>query len=244
MLKHEFWEDWKRKTKLEEAAIRSYKAGKKIILEKIPEDEVISIYVRGSFARRELDKQSDIDFVVILNTSNYLKRLKKLNEAYKSEFYPEIEIKGYSWWELKTGRRSKNSVSATPPYITTKHLPKFKLIYGKDLSKTKFFSMTDIEDLKGLLNTFRNIFLFQYKEKKMEFRDLVKQTFWLAELEQKVKGENPPHGWKKLEKSIKYEKHIVHDALKYRLKPVKDKKERSEYVNKLKRYLEKLDKLA
>ncbi|MBU1198269.1 MAG: nucleotidyltransferase domain-containing protein [Nanoarchaeota archaeon] len=244
MKEYDFWKDWEGKTELEESAIKSCKVGKKIILENIPGEQIISIYIRGSFARRELDKKSDIDFMVILKKSNYLKKLNQLNQAYKDKFHPEIEIKGYSLWELKTGKRVKRSVSATPPYRTVKHLPELKLIYGKDLSKNNFFSRSDIKDLKALVNAFRTIFLPQYSEKRMGFRDLIKQTFWLSELEQKVKGENPPHNWKKLDKFIKDEQHIVHDALKYRLQPTKDKNEKAKYLKKLKLYLKELDALT
>ncbi|MBN2053176.1 nucleotidyltransferase domain-containing protein [Candidatus Woesearchaeota archaeon] len=243
MKEYYFWECWGRKTNLEEAAIKSCKVGRKIILESIPREQIISIYIRGSFARRELDWKSDIDFMVILKKSHYLKKLKQLDLSYKDKFHPLIEIKGYSLWELKTGKRVKYSVSATPPYRTVKHLPELKLIYGKDLSKNNFFSRSDIEDLKALVNAFRTIFVPRYNENKMSFRDLVKQTFWLSELEQKVNGENPPHNWKNLNKFIKDYNHIVHDAFKYRIKPTAEKKEKAKYLKKLKRYLEELDAL-
>ncbi len=55
-MKTDFWKDWKRKTKLEEAAITSIKAGKKILLSNLPKDKIVAIYVKGSFVMRELNK--------------------------------------------------------------------------------------------------------------------------------------------------------------------------------------------
>jgi len=77
-MKKEFWKDWKRITKLEEKAIKSLKVAKKIILDNIPKEEIISIYAKGSFVRREMNKYSDVDIITVLKTKKYLKRLKTL----------------------------------------------------------------------------------------------------------------------------------------------------------------------
>tara|TARA_Y100000031_G_scaffold146200_1_gene179717 strand:- start:209 stop:493 length:285 start_codon:yes stop_codon:yes gene_type:complete len=88
----------------------------------------------------------------------------------------------------------------------------------------------------------RNLFLPNYKKKKMKFSEVVKQVFWLVEFEQRSLGKTVPHSWGLLTKSIKNKNHIIHDTLKYRLKPTKDKKLRSQYLKKLKKYLRDLDK--
>ena len=66
MSSNEFYEKWKRKTKLETSAIVSLEKTKKIILKNIPKTELISIYLKGSFIRREMKKHSDVDFIVIV----------------------------------------------------------------------------------------------------------------------------------------------------------------------------------
>jgi len=76
----------------------------------------------------------------------------------------------------------------------------------------------------------------------MGFSELVKCTFWLVEAEERVKGNNPPHSWKGLAKSIKDKKHIIHDTLRYRLNKPKDKRLREKYFLELKRYLAKLER--
>ena len=237
----EFYTDWKRKTKLEEKAIKSLKSAKKIILENIPKKEIVAIYVKGSFVRREMNKKSDVDTVTILKTSKYLSKIKRLEEKYRKEFKPQIQLSAYSFWELKTGKKTKSrgKVSASTSRFV-KHLPHHKLIYGKLLGIKNLYIGDDKSALKGMVGIFRKYFLPGYKNKKMGFSEIVKQVFWLVENEQKVQGKNPPHNWKKLVKSIKDKKHIIHDALRFRLKPTKDKRKRNAFIKKLNIYLDNL----
>ena len=76
MVNYEFWKDWKRKNKLEESAIKSIKTARKIILSEIPKEQIVAIYAKGSFVRREMNKKSDVDFVNILKRKKYLKIYK------------------------------------------------------------------------------------------------------------------------------------------------------------------------
>lgn len=238
----QFYNSWKKKTKLEEGGIKSLKSAKKIILENIPKKEIIAIYVKGSFVRREMNKKSDIDTVTILKTSKYLPKLKKLEKKYRTKFKPQLQIAGYSLWELKTGKKSKikKKISASTSRFV-KHLPHHKLIYGKLLNINELNEGDDKNALKGMVGAFRKYFLPGYKNKKMGFSEIAKQVFWLVENEQKTKGKNPPHNWKKLAKSIKNKNHIIHDTLKLRLKPTKDKRKRNAFIKKLEEYLKDLE---
>ncbi len=242
-MKKEFWKDWKRKTKLEEAGIQSLKSAKKIILKEIPKKEIIAIYVKGSFVRREMNRKSDVDTVTVLRTSKHLPKIKILEENYRKEFKPQIQLVAYSLWELKTGKKSKTrkKLSASTSRFV-KHIPYHKLIYGNPLNMGDLHVGDDKGALKGMIGVFRKYFLPGYKAKKMGFSEIVKQVFWLVENEQKAKGKKPPHNWKKLAKSINEKDHIIHDALRFRLKPTKDKKKRAAFVRKLKKYLDKIKK--
>ncbi len=236
----DFYNSWKRKTKLEEMGIKSLKSAKKIILDNIPKKEIVAIYVKGSFVRREMNKKSDVDTVTILKTSKYLPKLKKLEGKYRTKFKPQLQIAGYSLWELKTGKKTKSrkKVSASTSRFV-KHLPHHELIYGRLLNIKDLHVGDDKKALKGMVGAFRKYFLPGYKNKKMGFSEIAKQVFWLVENEQKARGKNPPHNWKKLVKSIKDKNHIIHDALRFRLKPTKDKRKRNAFIRKLNRYLGK-----
>jgi len=242
---YEFLKDWKRKSKLEVAAIKSLKIAREIILKNLPKEEIIAIYAKGSFVRREMNKKSDVDTSTIVKHSKWLKKLKQLQKKYGDEYTPKIEFTGYSLWELKNNKKSKIGKKNRPaPSRAVHHLEHYKLIYGEVLKKEKFFQGDNKKRLKSMIDVFRITFLPNYKEKKLGFSSILKQTFWLVENEQKAKGKNPPHHWAKMAKSIKDEKHIIHDLLKLRKKSTKDKKERAKFINKLSKYLSELEKLV
>ena len=101
----EFWKNWKRKTKVEEAAIRVLYIGKKAIFETIPKSKIHCIYLKGSFITREMNRKSDVDFVVIVNDNRYLKKLNKLNKEIRAKYEMEIGVDCFSLWELKRNER-------------------------------------------------------------------------------------------------------------------------------------------
>lgn len=236
-----FFDSWKTKTELERKAINSLNSAKEIILSNIPKGEIISIYVKGSFIRREMNEKSDVDTVTILKTNKYLPKIKELEEESRHKFKPEIQILGYSIEELKTGIRDKSRGENKPSSSRfVKHLKDYKPIYGKTLKANQFFARSDKEDFDGMIKAFREIFLPAYENKKYSFSEIIKQVFWLVESEQTIKGKNPPHHWQKLADSIKDKSHIIHDTLKYRLNPPKSEKEKMEFIEKLNKFLERL----
>jgi len=242
-MKKEFWKDWKKVTEIEKNAIKSLLEGKKIILENIPKEEIVSIYVKGSFIRREMNKHSDVDTVTILKNSKYLKKLQKLKKNYREKFKPKLEFAGYSLWELKTNRRAgAGKKDRAAPSRMLKHLPHYKLIYGKELDTDKYFKGDDLKIISSTTKFFKTRFVPDYENKKLGFSEISKQVFWLVDNEQRALGKNPPHNWKELTKSIKDKNHIIHDTLKLRLHPTKDKKERAKYISKLKKYLNRLER--
>jgi len=243
-MKREFWKDWKRKTKLEEEAIKSLVKGKQIIMKSIPKEEIIAIYAKGSFIRRDMNKNSDVDLVTVLKTKKYLKKLKTLSKQIKDKYHPKIQFgSGYTLWELKTGNKITMKGSDKPnPSRINKHFPHYKLLYGDDVNKLKLHHKDDKRLLNGLIKTFHNLFLPNYRKKKIYFSEIVKQVFWLVEFEQRALGKDVPHSWRLLTKSIKDKNHIIHDTLKYRLNKPKNKEIREKYIKKLKRYLKNLEK--
>ena len=238
-MRYEFWKDWKRKTKLEMGAIKSMKIAKKIILENIPNEEIIAIYAKGSFVRRELNKKSDVDTVTILKSAKYLKRFKSLSKKYRYAFKPTLQFGRYLIKELMTGKKLKGS-SQTHPGRFVKHLKHNKIIYGVPLKAEDLFVRGHKEDLFELVKALRKTFIPQYEKKEIGFGDIIKQVFWVAENEERFAGRDPPHNWKKLEKSIKLKSHPIHEAIKFRLKPTKDPVKRKRFIKKLKVYLDKV----
>ena len=130
----EFWKSWKKITKREEKAIRTLKKTKKVILKEFPKTKIISLYVKGSFIRREMNKKSDLDFVLITKENKDLKKVKILNEKYKKKFETEINISPISLWELKNNKNyGKKTKLKARPDLFIKKVKDYKLLYGKEI---------------------------------------------------------------------------------------------------------------
>ncbi|RLG15615.1 hypothetical protein DRN69_02720 [Candidatus Pacearchaeota archaeon] len=244
MTRFEFWKEWKKKTRLEKEAIRSIKTAKKIILSEIPREQIVSIYVKGSFIRREMNKKSDVDILIILRRSRFLNKLKRLEEEYREKCKPSIQFAGYSIWELKRNMATNNGKAfRLNPSRTVQHLECYKLLYGKKLRKKDFCSGHPKVHFEGMIYAFKKIFIPKYKRREFGFSEVIKQVFWLTENEQLWKGKNPPYHWRKLAKSIKDKNHIIYDALRFRVNPTKDKKKRANFIKKLEKHLANLEDL-
>ncbi len=211
-----FWKNWKNISAQEKDAILVIQRGFNIVKKSIPAKEIVSIYAKGSFPRRQMVKGSDIDIVVILKTSKYIPSLNIVgNRTYKESDKIPIEIRGYTLSELKTGKRLKTISSRTPPELFVKTLPFHQLLFGKDLKTEKLVTSSNRQDLKGMIHIVEKGFLPRYKQGTFPFHELAKQVFWLADNELRLKGITPPIQWRDLSKF--YDKnHIVQDALRYR----------------------------
>ncbi|MBW3002238.1 nucleotidyltransferase domain-containing protein [Candidatus Woesearchaeota archaeon] len=237
-----FWKKWKNITEQEKAAIKVLLQIKRLVLKKIPKENIISIYCGGSFPRREMTSKSDVDIWVIVTDTATLKIFPKLWKLTKKKYELPSGISGYALWELKTGKHSKQiTKKRTGPRRFVKYMPNYHLIYGKKLKQKDFKTRTDLEDLLIMLKTFKTMFLPWYKKKELDFQALLKQTFWLADLEFKIRGMHPPHSWKGLTK-ISPKDHIVHTAMKLRNSRPKDKRTQNAFILKLKKYLAALKK--
>lgn len=242
-MKKDFWEDWKRKTKIELKGIEVVKKARKLILKNIPKNEIAGVYCKGSFPRREMNKSSDIDMLTILKHSKYLPKLEKLQKENKKSLGLPVHLSGISIYELKKGKHCKTSKKKASTSRVLKQIPNYKIIYGKSLEKNDFPVRSDKEDLESLIKFYKEYLIPAYKNKKLGFSNIVKGTFWLVEDEQKFKTGKSSTSWKNLANSIKDKKHIIHETLKLRLQPTKDKKVKREFLSKLERYIVYLEKI-
>jgi len=240
MIKY-FWKDWKRKSLLEKKAINNIKIAIKRIINEASREEILSIYIKGSFIKREMKKGSDIDTILVLKTKKERKKLRELKNSF-GKMSPPIHFGIRTYRELISGKRINpgNSAGSVGRFNTNLH--NFKLVYGDPLDKSKLFYRSNESMLKGMIWAFKNMFLPGYQKEEFSFDELIKQTFFLIEYSEKVEGRNPPHSFKGLKDSIKDSKNIVHDAYSLRIKSSKDIKIKKEYIKKLKSYLNRLEK--
>lgn len=242
MSKYDFWNDWKNLTDKESDAIKGIIDVRGLVIRNIPKREIVSMYVKGSFVRREMNDKSDVDTATIVRHPKYLETLEDLDYRYKPGSNIRVHIGGYALSELQDGKRRGKVISQTPPVRFVKHLEYYKLIYGEQLDPRDYFTKSDKELLKGLHHFVSEKFLPLY-EGKLSFSQIVKQVFWLVEGEARVRGMNPPYNWEGLADLFPDSEHIIHLTYLYRQKEPTDEKTKSEYIRRLEEYLKGLEKL-
>jgi len=243
-MKKYFWEGWKNVTAQERLAIEATKEMIKYVLENIPRKEIVAIYMKGSFTRREMNERSDIDPTVILRTNRYQRKISKLGKELNRKIDFEINLGRLSLWEFEKGKRFGESKKPRGrPDIFLKKIHHYKLIYGKAINPSKYKIRDNKRALGGRIKTFRGLFIPMYERGEFGFQELIKQVFWLVETEMLFKEMKVPDTWKGMAKAIKDKEHIMHKSLYLRNNPKKDKKVRAEYLKALKNYLKDLDKL-
>jgi predicted nucleotidyltransferase len=222
---------------LKEKAEITLQKAKELILHTIPNDEIISIYVKGSFVQGELLPSSDVDVVVILKSEEYLPTIYDLTKQYGDQSDPPFQIVCYTLKELKTGEKASNRIRNTTAVSRfVKHIDSLPLIYGTK-PEGKLFTRTDEKDLSISIKNFTDRFIPEYKEGKFGFKELVKQVLWLIEGEQRLKQKNIGYSWQKLADSISDQNHIIHSAFKYRKQNDISKTEKDEFLRKLEEHL-------
>jgi predicted nucleotidyltransferase len=227
----------KNQLELKEQADVSIQKAKETILKSIPNDEIVSMYVKGSYVRDELQPDSDVDIVVILKSNEYLPAVYELTEKFGNTTEPPFQIVAYTLEELQTGTWSPNRTqNASTISLFVKHLDKLPLLYGSK-PEGRLFTRTDIKDLTALMSAFEKSFLPDFEKGTFKFDDVVKQVMWLTEREQRAQGIVPDYSWQKLADSIKNENHIIHLALRLRRQKEVSKEEQDVFMEKLKNYL-------
>jgi predicted nucleotidyltransferase len=222
---------------LKELADISISKAKETILEHIPNDEIISIYIKGSYVQDELQPESDVDIVVILKSEKYLPAVYELTEKFGQTTKPPFQIVAYALEELQTGKWSSNRTN-NPTTISTfvKHLDQLPLIYGSK-PEGQLFTRTDLKDLTAFISAFENKFLPDFEKGSFKFNEIVKQVLWLSEREQRALGVLPDYSWQKLANSIEDKNHIVHLAIKLRKQKEVSREEMDIFMEKLNNYL-------
>lgn len=240
---NEFWKSWKNKTILEKRAIKTILKSKELIINSVPKKALVAIYIKGSFTRREMKKESDIDIVPIVSKDKYQRNIFAVNHP---ELSPAIivplSIPEFKSNKLHTSSKRKIDLRA-PPDLFLKKINQFKIIYGKPLTVKGFKIRKSRQILKDEIKVLRKGYIVYFEKRQLKFDPLLKEVFWLteAELEYKCKTWKPT--FKGIKQALNDKKdHIIHKAYQLRAKPTKNKKELNKFIKDLKIHLDKLEK--
>ncbi len=242
MKDYDFWAGWRNKIDTEKKAIVSVKKARKLVIGSVPKEALVAIYIKGSFSRREMKKDSDVDMVPIVTENKYEGAVFGVNS-------PEIEpvcVVPLSLEEFKQNKLFTKG-NYTPdlraePDLFLKKLAEFKLIYGSPLDATKFPIREDRDIMKGEIHKIREGYIPAYQEGIIDFLPLVKEVFWVAELEQIMIGKRVEHSFSGIINSVN-DKHIINTASILRKKRNRTKAEEKIFISKLNGYLTGLERL-
>ncbi len=219
-------------------AIDSVNRAIKFLFQNIPQNKIVSIYIKGTFVTREMNEKSDVDIVPIVKDNKTLKKLQSVRNV-KKEMLKPSELLPISLTELKNNKNAKHRGPLKGrPDTFLRDLEYYKLVYGKKLNKATYPMRKPEEMFKDEIKTLKNQTILLHKKGEYGFSQLIKQVFWIVFHEQKSLGKFPPRTWKGLNNFIKEKKHIIHKAYYFRIHPTKDKRKRAGFVSALETYLE------
>ena len=238
---NKFYNNWKNKSKQELQAIKSIEKAIKIIFKKVPKKEIVSIFVRGSFVRREMIKNSDVDIIVALKTGAGVKIVKKIQKFHGHEIEPS-NFTVFSIRELKLGKRFSYSQHQWRPDNFLMNIDEFRLLYGENINFAGLPQRKPLERLLSFIKSLKFGFIPMYNEDKVNFDYLLKQVMWLVQREILVRENRIPFTTKELDKAFKNKNHIIHETVRLRNKGKLDPKTINNYFKKLNNYMDKLKK--
>ncbi|MFT4310003.1 MAG: nucleotidyltransferase domain-containing protein [Candidatus Woesearchaeota archaeon] len=229
------YRQWKHPTSQELAYIKSVEIAVSFLLYH-HKDLIRTILVKGSFVRREMNKKSDIDVVVILKHNKDIMMLQQWVQTYKELFNP-VEFSIYSLYEIQRNKKSKqrNDKKLTSPH-TNDQLQHIMHIWGKHLYVTTYPKRSAQQRYRGLQHAFIKDFIPLYYKGEFTFSSFVKCVLWLAEYEQQTQGKQPSATWQQLATTLP-KNHIGKLAYEYRMHPVKDVAIKHAFVKKVESYL-------
>lgn len=226
---------------------------KNIMIEQAGED-IVSLYVMGSFMTKDVEKTSDIDIIAIMKDDfDFRKEISinsLLNRKLKTKY--QVSLGTMSIKEFYRGRRKGSLTKHTGLPIFLNFLKHAKLIHGKRLAPDKF--PVKPASLKMQMNYHCNLILTYGKHfRKIDkigvdwtFRDFIKTSFYIADLELQITRKTKPKPrYADIVNAFKAKKyHIIHETMRLRKKKFITSKEKQEWISKAEDYAKEMKKLC
>src|SRR3989344_3691702 len=242
VLNYDFWKSWKDITSTERKAIEKIVLARQLIIQSLPIEQLVAIYVKGSFVRREMRPESDIDIVPIVVKTSFEGNAFGANiPKIKPAVVVPLSLEEFKANRLLTPSRFSPDLRAEPDLFLME-LPNYGLIYGKPLNP-RAFPMRDYKRVAlDEIDKIRNGYIKAY-ETGRHAHPPIKEVFWLTEFYQRFKGMKVNHSFRGILESVNDNKHILHQAYRLKLKGKKSTlKEKRDYLKNLNYYLDRLEK--
>lgn len=227
-----FWDSWKDISQIENKAIVSILRAKELIIKSVSEDALIAIYIKGSFITREMNKTSDVDIVPIVTESKFENDIFGVNGL---EITPVIvvplSIEEFKNNQLATKSEESVDLRARPDRFL-RMINQCRLIYGTALNPNNYPVRSDLEGYKDEIEIIKNGYIPLFLKGEIDFSPLLKEFFWMTEMELSSNGIQAPHTFRGIA-DVTSTDHLIHEALRLRESDKLDKKSELEFVTRL-----------
>lgn len=238
-INYKFYKSWKNKTPLEKKYIEALEKALEWMKKQNFIKKVIAIYVKGSFVFREINEKSDIDVVPVLIDNQAAITLRKMRNKNK-EWLKPVEIIPFPIEELRTNKRFKKENLKKPkgePDHFTLLFKYHKLIYGKPLNPKKWKRRSNKQVYADYVKRLKNQMLPLHESGNFGFQQIVKQIGIIFYWEAILSGKNLAPSWRDMIKNCKHP--LFKRTFYLRYHPTKDEKIRKEYLDEVKKYLDR-----
>lgn len=224
---------------------------KEVIVHKLKDKGLISLYLGGTVPSRDRIPSSDIDTLGIVESNFDFKKEQKVNCYLRGRLRKEIGIdstfRGITLSELNGGKQKGIITKWVPIRILIKRLPFFRHLWGKELDFSEFevkrYSPQQEAQVQ-VKNIRRNIESLREGTQGFPIRDITKHLLSLIALEAEVEyGFTFDPSYEKLAKYLeKEEGHIVHRVMELRKEPEINRTEILLFSNQAEKYLNDLER--
>ena len=212
---------------------------KRVVLENTG-NELVSLYLIGSFVSKDMVESSDIDLVGIMKPSFDFNKERRINNALNHQIPSthRIDLGTMSITELYGSPRKGSIMKHVELPILLNYLKQARLIHGKQINFNKLpvKSATPKDELRYHIKTFN-----EYKEAFRErdrigadfaFKDFLKVIFYIAHIELQLTQQITTGNYSEIVKAFAKDKtHPVHDSMRLRLKKTISSTDRRRWLN-------------
>ena len=206
-----------------------------MLIERMGDGQLVAIYIKGSFVRREMNERSDVDMVPIVTKNIFAKPAWRLN-------IPELHPVVTTPLSLEEFEQNRLATKDDQPYdfrskpdSFLRFIKDYKLVYGKAVNPKLYPIRNDNVMFEDELKIIRQMVPLLEKG-EINFGVTLKEFFWMTEMELAVNGIQVPHTLVGIAKGTDKD-HLVQEALRLRQKGQLDKTTELVFVNKLREYL-------
>jgi predicted nucleotidyltransferase len=233
----DFWNTWNNVLEIEKSAIASTKIAKEMVIKSVTKDVLVAIYIKGSFTRREMNENSDVDMVPIVTKSEFESEVFEVNNLkIEPVMVVPLSIEEFKSNQLATKSDQSVDLRARPDRFL-RMIDEYKLIYGKPLNPNDYPIRTDQEVLKDEIEIIKSGYIPLFLKGEIDFAPLLKEFFWMTEMELSSIGIKVPHTFVGIANGANKD-HLIQEALKLRQQRLLNKTDEIQFVSKLQNWLE------